>query len=148
MKTGLPASITLRHSASSATTINELTFTPVSHSFPDNISGRSCIMTCNVFSFDASVAPGTPQSSDAYILTCTLPQPLSRVMTQSSAIVGRSVIGVMKNFQSYSCGPILVNVPEGPSEFSLTVARADGGDLCGAGSINTVMVSLTFVPTD
>lgn len=145
---GLPASITFRHSALSATAINEITFSPSTHAFPDNISGRSCLMTCNVFSFDASVAPATPASSDAYVLTCTLPQPYSRVMTTTSTVVGRSVIGVMKNSQPYSCGPILVNVPEGPVDMSFTVARSDGGALCGVSSTNTVLISLTITPVD
>jgi hypothetical protein len=145
---GLPAAITFRHSAVSATAITGITFNPLTHAFPDNISGRSCIMECNVFSFDASAPPTTPISSDAYILTCTLPQPYSRVMTTSNTIVGRSVIGVMKNSQCYSCGPILVNVPEGPVDMSFTVVRADGGELCGANSTNTVLISLTITPVE
>lgn len=141
-----PASITIRYSASSTTALTELTFTPSPHSFPDNVSGRSCLMTCNVFALDTSVAPTTPTSTDTYILTCTLPQPFSMVMTSSSTSLGRPIIGAVQNYQYYPCGPILVNVPEGPQAISYTLSRTDGGEICGAGSTNRVLISLTFTP--
>lgn len=144
----LPATITLLYTSPSQSNATELEFSPSPHSFPDNISGRTCTMTCNVFSLDPSVAPASSSTTDTYILICTLPQPFSRVMTESVSAIGRTAIGAMFGGQSYSCGPVLVNIPEGPASMTFKVARSDGGTICGASSVNTLFVSLTIVPVD
>lgn len=143
----LPATITLRHSVVGSS-LNEVTFSPTPHSFPDNISGKTCLLSCKTLSFDPSVAPTTPSTTDSYILSCTLPQPFSRVMTSTGSYVGRCVIGTFVNGQSYDCGPVVVNIPEGPVDMSFTISRTDGGAVCGTSSTNTVLICLSIAPLE
>lgn len=143
----IPASIVLRHS-SSGSFLRSIEFTPRPHSLPDNVSGRPCLVTCNAFSVDFTVAPTDNSSTNTYILTSSWTSPCSRIYSDSSTVEGRAVLGCMMNAQSYNCGPVLINMPEGPQDVTFTVSRTDGGDLCGSNSTNVVFVSLTITPVD
>lgn len=144
----LPASITIRHKVTGAN-LKTIEYTPLTHSFPDNVSGRSCVLECNAFVLEPTTPPENSTSTDTYILTCSWTSPCSRIYSDTSVIVGRAVIACMFNNQCYSCGPVVVNVPEGPNEMTFTVSRTDGGDLCGATSGAVYLfANMTITPNE
>ena len=141
----IPATITIRHS-STGSALKVLEYTPQAHSLPDNVSGKTCILQCQAFSFDPSVAAtGTGYT---FILTLRWTMPLARVYSDTNVAIGQTVIGMCVNDNFYSGGPVVVNVPEGPAEMTFVLSRTDGGDLCGASSTNVIFAAMTITPVE
>lgn len=141
----IPANITVRHS-STGSNLKVIEYTPLPHSLPDNVSGKTCLLQCQAFSFNPSVAPtGTGHT---YILTLKWTMPLARVYSDSNVVIGQAAIGMYANGNTNSCGPVVINVPEGPAGMTYVIARTDGGDLCGASSTNATFAAMTITPVE
>ena len=74
--------------------------------------------------------------------------PLARVYSDSNAAIGQTVIAMYVNDNSYSCGPVVVNVPEGPAEMTFVLSRTDGGEVCGGSSTNAIFAAMTITPVE
>jgi hypothetical protein len=116
---------------------------------PPNIRGKLCYVECTYFNWDNSTTINPAIASrEPFVLTCNWAQPLSSTNTNGKTLPN-TALAAFQNNNSWSSGPVLCRIPDGPHELTLTVKRADGGSINGdTTGTNYSLVFLKIVPAD
>lgn len=116
---------------------------------PANIRGKLCYVECTYFSWDngATITPAIT-SREPFYLTCNWAQPMSGMNTNGKTLPSAALAAFQNNI-SYSSGPVLCRIPDGPHELVLSVKRGDGGNVAGdTTTTNYTLIFLKIVPAD
>jgi hypothetical protein len=114
-----------------------------------NIRGKLCYVECTYFVWDngTTITPAI-NSRDAFYLTCNWSQPMSGMNTNGKTLPSAALAAFQNNF-SYSSGPVLCRVPDGPHELAFSIKRVDGGKVNeDTTATNYALIFLKIVPAD
>lgn len=114
---------------------------------PANIRGKLCYVEVTVWAWDYTAVSQYAAREAAY-LTCNWTQPLSSFynngVTQPTA-----VLASFQNNFSFSAGPVLCQIPDGPHEVKFRVRRLDGSNISDAVTdVNHTLICLKIIPAD
>jgi hypothetical protein len=112
---------------------------------PSNVRGKLCYVKANFFSWKYSVDPTTAVvSRDSFSVRSSW----THIQCGDTTSLGTRpgvALATNQNAFSYSSGPVLTSIPDGPHEVTFTVNRNSGDGVCGSGSTNTFFIALEFV---